>query len=336
VLLTDNAKDFLTMLLRNDADPGIRAPIESMLHLLQLCREVGVDSAFESLVLEFALRGFIEAHSPRETRRVLESHPELISDKAIQHLERLIALQGRTDSRERFVRRRDLLLACREKGLASILALPAKAPIAGAEQGGGKEPRSSVVSSGLAEGYHYYQRYHETRDERLLDATLMCYRRASQHPDFDAEAPLVRASAFQLTALALLDRNDHLGGVEDIDRAIDALDSALDAAPATAPERAHFLDDLGQAWKARYRHSGRFEDLDQAITQLGQALEALPPSSPDRPRILNDIGLRCRDRFLQAKDAADLDTAVGAFREALTVSRPGPEAKTGLFSFNLV
>ncbi|MCS6849239.1 MAG: hypothetical protein RMN52_16165 [Anaerolineae bacterium] len=77
----------------------------------------------ESNSLLQALEAFIGAETWGESQRVLEQHPELLSDEALATLDQLIAAaraQGDVKVEQRFTEHRDLLQRCRAAGVQVV------------------------------------------------------------------------------------------------------------------------------------------------------------------------------------------------------------------------
>ena len=131
-LLTDEADAMLGRLIDAAQAQGDEAAIrifERHRALLRRCREVGVEEAFAELrrgsELVQALLAFIQAETWEESRRILEAHPELLTDEADAVLGQLIdaaQAQGDEAALRIFERHRALLRRCREVGIPRAFA----------------------------------------------------------------------------------------------------------------------------------------------------------------------------------------------------------------------
>jgi N-acetylglucosamine kinase-like BadF-type ATPase len=131
-LLTDEADAMLGRLIDAAQAQGDEAAIrifERHRALLRRCREAGIEEAFAELRRgsEFVqtLFAFIQAETWEESRRILEAHPELLTDEADAVLGQLIdTAQARGDEAALriFERHRALLRRCREVGIPRAFA----------------------------------------------------------------------------------------------------------------------------------------------------------------------------------------------------------------------
>jgi succinate dehydrogenase flavin-adding protein (antitoxin of CptAB toxin-antitoxin module) len=131
-LLTDEADAVLGRFIDTAQAQGDEAALrifERHRALLRRCREVGVEEAFAELKrgseLVKTLLALIQAETWEESRRILESHPELLTDEADAVLGRFIdTAQARGDEAALriFERHRALLRRCREVGIEQAFA----------------------------------------------------------------------------------------------------------------------------------------------------------------------------------------------------------------------
>src|SRR5512135_2654812 len=86
------------------------------------CGTEGAMARFRSKQLLRAIRKFVEAKTWSESKRILEQHPELLSDKADAFLEHLIAEQTNEDVIVNLTQHHELLRRCRDVGLDAAFA----------------------------------------------------------------------------------------------------------------------------------------------------------------------------------------------------------------------
>ncbi len=125
-------QEMLPLLLSGDPEAALRRAAEQAAAELERLRqeepetyrqlEEAARQMMQALPLLEALQEFIEAETWPESRRVLEVHPELLSDEADALLERLIQAQEDEDRRRILEEHRALLRRCREVGIARALA----------------------------------------------------------------------------------------------------------------------------------------------------------------------------------------------------------------------
>jgi hypothetical protein len=90
----------------------------------------------------------------------------------------------------------------------------------------------------------------------------------------------------------------------------------VNTTPSDSPDRARYLNNLGNGLRDRYARSGRLEDLEAAVEAYREAVNTTPSDSPDRARYLNNLGNGLRDRYARSGRLEDLEAAVEAFRNA--------------------
>ncbi len=132
-LLSDEADMMLGDLIqftRRQGDKRVVPLFEERRALLRRCREVGIDQAFAEIerrvssLLE-VVKSFTTARTWDEARRIVESHPELLTDEADALLEALIEAartQGNAGAVRGLEEHRALLRRCREVGITQAFA----------------------------------------------------------------------------------------------------------------------------------------------------------------------------------------------------------------------
>ncbi len=81
--------------------------------------------SLDSVQLFDVIQAFIQAETWAASRRIIEAHPELLSDEADQLLGRLVALarqQGEAQAEGAFTEHRQLLGHCRQVGVEAAFA----------------------------------------------------------------------------------------------------------------------------------------------------------------------------------------------------------------------
>ena len=128
--------------------------------------------------------------------------------------------------------------------------------------------------------------------------------------------PNLRNSVRPNPGNALQARSERTGVAGDLDTAIVHLRQTAQATPASHPERAARLSDLGLALQARYERNGTTDDLDEAIDVMQAAVQASPASHPQRPVHLSNLSNALRLRFGRTGAVGDLDAAITFSRQA--------------------
>jgi 2-oxo-4-hydroxy-4-carboxy--5-ureidoimidazoline (OHCU) decarboxylase len=127
-LLTQEADDMLVKLARKvRAQPGAERQVQDLRQLLERCREIGTDAAYQERSqrsiddpIRDALADLIAADSKEEIKAALTAHPELQSEAADQRLAELGARKSGYGA-DRFDAWRELLRRCREDGIDAAI-----------------------------------------------------------------------------------------------------------------------------------------------------------------------------------------------------------------------
>ncbi|KAH8796745.1 CHAT domain-containing protein [Hyaloscypha finlandica] len=96
----------------------------------------------------------------------------------------------------------------------------------------------------------------------------------------------------------------------DLDRAIEVADMAVDATPLDHPDRARRWNNLGNLLGSRFEQTGSMKDLNRAIDVINIAIDATPQDHPDRAGRLSNLGNLLGSRFEQTGSMKDLNRAV--------------------------
>lgn len=107
--------------------------------------------------------------------------------------------------------------------------------------------------------------------------------------------------------LALRERFDREGGVEDLERAIHVFRQAVDAAPDGDEARPVYASNLGLTLVRRSERYHRMEDLDEAVELTRQAVESTPEGHPARPGVLSNLGFALQLRLQSAEPGESRD-----------------------------
>ncbi|GAA0436183.1 hypothetical protein Acor_55160 [Acrocarpospora corrugata] len=161
-----------------------------------------------------------------------------------------------------------------------------------------------------------------TRNEMLTDIadSVTVARRAvsctdEQHPTralcLGSLAVMLQTQIFVLSSGPNPDPVHH---ESDITEAITALRAALKATPATHPDRAGFLNNLGLVLRRR----GWPGDLDDAVRDGRAAVELTPSGHQNMAPHLSNLGSALEARFRSTQNRADLREAFTVWREAAT------------------
>jgi tetratricopeptide (TPR) repeat protein len=189
--------------------------------------------------------------------------------------------------------------------------LEAAARCLGEPDSAGPQASSGIARlAGLARAWR--DMHAVTGDARLLNDAISGYQHALAATG--PKAP-VRATYMDNLGMALLDRYERSGAIDDADESVRLLRQAREATPPCSPALAGVVNNLGVALWSRSAH--RPADLPEALAAFEQAVALTPAGSPDAPTYLDNLANALSDRYEQAGDPADLDKAVHAYEQAI-------------------
>lgn len=115
------------------------------------------------------------------------------------------------------------------------------------------------------------------------------------------------------------------GVVEDLDRAVEALEAALETSLPKHSMRCSILNNLAVALAERCEQTGSDHDLDRAIDLEREAVDTTPKGHPDRVDRVSNLGIWLEKRARQTGSMIDLDHSIevsNAAIRALPVDHP--------------
>lgn len=122
--------------------------------------------------------------------------------------------------------------------------------------------------------------------------------------------------------------------LEDLETAITSAKQAVNATPTDHPNRASWLNNLGNHLGNRYERTRNIEDLEAAITHAGQAVKSTAEDHPDRASWLNNFGVHLATRYERTGDLIDLEVAI-THAEQLLETTPEAHPDRALWLNNL-
>lgn len=253
---------------------------------------------------------FAAAPSIEEAKRILESHPELLSDECDAVLEKMLEHMHRRGLHLGwFMRKRALLLRSREVRIEQAAAEIEAAP------------DIAVISK---EAWDHKLAYEKNGDLAELDLAVAGYRELLLQPAVVSAPASMRVGILSDTGEMLLMRFRATRAAGDIDGAVALFEQAISSSPPTLGELPSFRKHLADALRARYELTGDPEDLERAGT-LQSPFEAAKVGDAVR---LGDDPWRLAGSF--AKELArlgpravfaDIDNLLGSARAALRLER---------------
>lgn len=97
--------------------------------------------------------------------------------------------------------------------------------------------------------------------------------------------------------IALLDRYEQNGSINDLHRAITMEEHAIESIPKDHSDRPLYLHNLATALQTRSDVTGSMDDLNHAIENAQQAVDSMAHSRPECPCILNNLSNALQTRF---------------------------------------
>jgi tetratricopeptide (TPR) repeat protein len=120
-------------------------------------------------------------------------------------------------------------------------------------------------------------------------------------------------------AAALQARYRSIGSTEDLERAVQLLQQALEYTPADHPNRPILLSNLAAALQSRTLGS-HIDNIQGAVNLLQEAVRAIPADHPDRPALLSNLAAALQARYHITGSSEDQEHAVELQRQALAAT----------------
>jgi hypothetical protein len=111
--------------------------------------------------------------------------------------------------------------------------------------------------------------------------------------------------------------------LDDLDRAVEGLDEAVQAAGVGRADVVGWTVDLAVVLHERARRSGSHEDLNRVVSLLEAVTAPGSGAFDSRSAAMNDLGNALRDRYHATGTGADLDRAIEVLRAAPAAAPPG-------------
>lgn len=257
------------------------------------------DRAFLPLVLDFVM-----AATWPESRALVETHPEILTERADRALAGLME-RARAQSNEGLFNalglHRQLLGRCRDVGIDRAFG-----ELLAGEQTTGEFPADLALA--LEQAVDEAERYRITRDPEALVRSAEQWAFVMAHP-IVAGDPGLRALALGQYAADAHSRYRADGQPGALDAAIDAFLQAVALTADGDPDLVELLVKVANALSDRDSRTPNIHDLDMAIEVGGRAVARAGDTHPDLPKYLSNHASSLRDRFGRIGSVADLDAA---------------------------
>jgi CHAT domain-containing protein/tetratricopeptide (TPR) repeat protein len=255
----------------------------------------------ESRPLLSPLTALRHAEDMASLRGVLDAHPALLADDALELLGEIVEMQwlkrkegAAADYDDDFA----LLLSCREIGIDQTLTDLDRTP-------------AEALQALHAAADEATETYTAAPTREHLESRLEAHRNVATHPEY-ARAPNGFRWRIELGFAYLFhDWFEREGDPEKLDLAIDHVEQALALMPVLSRrERCVLLNSLGKWRMDRYSARDERPDLEAAISAWQEAYSLAPKASPKALQIVGNLGRALRDRFQSSGDTTDLDRSV--------------------------
>ncbi len=260
----------------------------------------------ESFDME-ALEELLEASTPKEGLRIIQEHPEFLSDQADSLFDLMIKNADKQENEE----------------LAQILrdrwSFVKKIKQAVVDQHGGRFLFHADIKQAQAAGERYLQGS-GIQAIQALDEAIAAWERILQHNDFANADENFRLKVLHDSAISFIRRYQARGDINDLDRALSGWQKAVSLTPENAPDLPSLLSGLGIGLADRYARSGVLSDLEDSIAAYRKAVSLTPENSPNLPGFLNNLGNGLGKCYVQNGKLSDLEDSIAAYRKAVSLT----------------
>jgi CHAT domain-containing protein len=182
-------------------------------------------------------------------------------------------------------------------------------------------PSVADVEQLIDEADQAEDRYGATGDLAALEMALHAREAILAHPALRLSGEY-RVMLLNGIGSASLQRYWAAGSEEDLNRAIQSFDEAVDSSPPGYPELPGILTNLGNALRDRHLRFGELRDLERMMGCLERAVDETPAGSSPLPGHLNNLGNGLRDRYLRLGDIQDLEQAINLYERSIRDTPP--------------
>ncbi|KAF2185509.1 hypothetical protein K469DRAFT_665117 [Zopfia rhizophila CBS 207.26] len=127
----------------------------------------------------------------------------------------------------------------------------------------------------------------------------------------------------------LIQNYQRTGSMDDLNRAVEVGDMAVNAIPQGHSDRARYLNNLGHLLGTRFNQMGSMDDLNRAIKVIDIAVNATPQDHSNQATYLKNLGKWLGRRFERTGSIDDLNRAVNFANIAVNSTPPDHPARAG-------
>ncbi|EJT69155.1 hypothetical protein GGTG_13264 [Gaeumannomyces tritici R3-111a-1] len=155
---------------------------------------------------------------------------------------------------------------------------------------------------------------------------------ATDHPDRTRRFQILDMMSARMSQRAMLGsllgtRFERTGSMDDLNRAVEVANMAVDATPQNHPNRAGWLSNLGNHLGRRFERTGPMDDLNRAVEVANMAVDATPQNHPDRAAMLYNLGNWLGTRFERTGSMDDLNRALSSYKEGWSCRTAPPSIR---------
>jgi CHAT domain-containing protein len=268
------------------------------------------------------LYAFIQAETWAESRRILEAHPELLSEEADELIKQLIenAQQEKDEEKATLLNNHRIILnQSRKFGIESAFN------------------NYTNFHNDLRNAKEKITIFDITGDPIVLEEIISTWERIINNPIlYEFDDPLLLVEIWNNAGSAYFGRYMQTGEISDLDSAITLLRKSYEIMPPDDPYHRPLITNLGAALIYRYECTGREEDLEEGIRALQEAVEITPPDHPGRYIAFANLSMGLIRRYMYMGRLEDLEEAIRVLQEAVESLPPYvPDRNEFLINLNL-
>jgi hypothetical protein len=201
---------------------------------------------------------------------------------------------------------------------AALAERPELAARLAAALGGGEPDAPPQYSADVQRANEAKGRYLANGNPAALDEAGAAWERVLDDAGFTTAPESFQLASLNNAAIVFIRRYQIAGRLTDLDRALALWQDAVRRTPADSPDRAMYLNNLGNGLSDRYARTGRIEELDAAIAAYEDAVATLDSALLDSP-VAFVLGQQARWAGLYAR-TVDALAAAGRAADALAAA----------------
>jgi hypothetical protein len=199
---------------------------------------------------------FIQADSLDGKQRIVEQHPELLTDEADQVVASLVESQTDPEARQAVENHRALLQQCRQHGIQIAFA-----ELTGST-GPNIPPAIMTLINQADQAEEQYLRH--GGGINALNQSVAAWQQVLNHPDLQNIPAEIMPAIFNYAGIVFSYRYNAAGQLEDLNQALSLTQQAVALTPEDSPDKPSLLNNLGNSLSYRYARTGSLTDLEEA------------------------------------------------------------------------